>query len=249
MNVKWYGWMPDLPDGRDFQYTPKFLWFLPRRADLRSQMPAVYNQGELGSCTANAIAGAMQFLDVVQQKAAEMPSRLFIYYNERALEGTVGQDAGAMIRDGIKTVAKDGVCPEDNWLYDITQFTVKPSDDCYTVAAKEVALKYSRVATRLRSMRSTLAGGFPFVFGATLYDSFESDAVSQSGMVPMPDPKEQPVGGHAMLCVGYDDSQSQFMVRNSWGDDWGDKGYCYFPYAYLSNSNMVDDLWVIEQES
>ena len=123
-----YGWIPDLPDERDHIYAapPRFLSDLPPATDLRPHCPAVYDQGMLGSCTANAIGGAVEF-DRIKQKLADfVPSRLFIYYNERVIEGTVGSDSGAQLRDGIKSVASQGACPEPEWPYEIAKFTQKP---------------------------------------------------------------------------------------------------------------------------
>ena len=126
--VQRFGWVPDLPDARDFLYSAPedVLVALPKKVDLSAKMPPVYDQGQLGSCTANAIGAAFEFEQMKQQQKDFMPSRLFIYYNERAIEGTIDSDSGAMIRDGIKSVAKIGVCPEDTWPYDIARFTEKP---------------------------------------------------------------------------------------------------------------------------
>lgn len=243
-----YGWIPDLPDHRDHIYAapPAVLTALPPKADLRPECPAVYDQGDLGSCTANAIAGAIQF-DQLKQKLPNpfLPSRLFVYYNERVIEGTVTQDSGAMLRDGIKAIASDGVCPETEWRYAIDKFAVKPSEDCYKTALEHKALRYSRVVQTLSQMKGCLAAGYPFTIGFTVYDSFESDAVAKTGEVPMPSPKETAQGGHAVLVVGYDDEAQRFTVRNSWGPDWGIKGYFTIPYAYLTDSNLADDLWTI----
>src|SRR6266403_3711889 len=133
--IKRYGWIPDLPDQRDYLYAapPAFLRALPPRVDLRSKCPPVYDQGQLGSCTANAIGAAFQFNQKKEKLTSFVPSRLFIYYNERDMEGTVAQDAGAYIRDGIKSVNKLGACPEPLWPYDPSAYppnprlTLKPS--------------------------------------------------------------------------------------------------------------------------
>ena len=238
----------NLPDHRDHTYAApvQVLATLPPKIDLTPQCPTtVYNQGQLGSCTGNAIAGAIEF-DLLKQKKQDMiPSRLFIYYNERDIEGTVGEDSGAMIRDGIKSVAAQGVCSETEWPYDINNFTEKPQQKCYDDALKTTAKSYSRVLRTLNQMRGCLASGYPFVFGFSVYESFESEEVAKSGIVPMPTSKEQILGGHAVLAVGYDDSQHRFIVRNSWGDAWGMKGYFTIPYAYLLDGNLSDDFWTI----
>ena len=246
--IKRYGWIPDLPDQRDHVYTSPYAAgvALPSSVDLRPSCPPVYDQGQLGSCTANAIAGALEFDEMKESLASVvMPSRLFIYYNERAMEGTTATDSGAQIRDGIKTVTAQGACSESEWPYDITKFAVQPPANCYQDAPQNRALSYQRVSHSLNLMRACLASGYPFVFGMTVYESFESQAVAQSGQVPMPAPNEQSLGGHAVLAVGYDDTQQVFLVRNSWGASWGMQGYCTLPYAYLSDSNLTDDLWTI----
>jgi C1A family cysteine protease len=252
--VAGYGWIPDLPDHRDFVFAASrsILARLPKKIDLTDQCPAVYDQGEIGSCTANAIGGAIEF-DQMKQRLRDIfiPSRLFVYYNERAMENTVEEDAGAMIRDGVKSVAKEGVCPEKMWPYDPTPFppnprlAKKPSALCYKEASKHTAVRYQRISRNLSQMKGCLAAGYPFVLGFTVYESFESDDVARTGLMPMPSRKEHVLGGHAVLAVGYDDKQSRFRVRNSWGTSWGLAGYFTMPYAYLLDGNLSDDFWKI----
>jgi C1A family cysteine protease len=243
-----YGWVPDLPDQRDHLYaaTPEILAKLPPKKDLRSGCPAVYDQGQLGSCTANAISGAIQFDQKKQNIKVFMPSRLFVYYNERAMEGTVNSDAGAQIRDGIKSIASQGFCPEAEWPYDIQKFVDKPTPACYKDARKSEAVGYQRlVSTNLNQLKGCLASGYPFVLGFTVYESFESPQVAKTGTLNMPGSKEKVVGGHAVMAVGYDDSTQRFFVRNSWGKDWGLKGYFTMPYAYATDTNLADDFWTV----
>jgi C1A family cysteine protease len=205
----------------------------------------VYDQGQLGSCTANAIAGAIEFDLMKQNKNDFMPSRLFIYYNERAIEGTVDSDSGAQIRDGIKSVASQGDCPETSWPYDISKFADKPPQSCYDNAVQHKAVQYERTIRDLNQMKGCLASGYPFVFGFTVYQSFESQEVAQTGHASLPSSGEQAAGGHAVLAVGYDDSQNWFIVRNSWGTSWGMEGYFTLPYTYLINESLSDDFWTI----
>lgn len=242
-----FGWVPDLPDQRDFLYAAPapFQAKIPPSMDLRSQCPPVYDQGQLGSCTANAIGGAIEFDQRKQHTKEFVPSRLFIYYNERAIEGTINSDAGAQIRDGIKTVNKLGAPPETDWPYDIAAFTKKPPAKAYNDAAKHLVVMYQRLIQELNTLKGCVASGFPFVFGFTCYEAFESEQVAKSGILPMPGAGEKVVGGHAVLCVGYDDATQQFLVRNSWGDGWGMKGYFTIPYAYLTNPRLASDLWTI----
>jgi C1A family cysteine protease len=246
--IQRYGWIPDLPDQRDHVYAAPVVkpGVLPASVDLTRKCPAVYDQGQLGSCTGNAIAGAIQF-DKLKQRldGASVPSRLFIYFNERVIEGTVNSDSGAQIRDGIKAVAKLGVCGESLWPYDVEKFRVKPPKPCYLEAAKHTALDYQRLVQSPGQMKGCLAAGYPFVFGFTVYESFEGSAVAKTGTVPMPGPGEKVLGGHAVLAVGYSDRTERFIVRNSWGPDWGRKGYFTIPYAYLAESNLAADFWTI----
>ena len=244
---KWYGWLPDLPDQRDFSYSvirPR-LAAVPTKVDLRPRCPPVENQGAIGSCTANALVGALEFLELKGGCPLVDLSRIFVYYNERVIEGTVKEDSGAFLRDGIKSLAKQGVCPEKEWPYRVAGFTRKPNRKCYSDAKKHQITSYHRIST-LDDMRTCLADGFPFVFGFTVYEAFESAAVAKSGVLNLPGPKEKVVGGHAVMGVGYDDTQKQFIIRNSWDTDWGMKGYFTMPYDYLDPAkNLADDFWTI----
>lgn len=243
-----YGWVPDLPDHRDFLFAApvETIAALPTSVDLRPNCPPVYDQGQLGSCTANAIGGALQFEQVKQGLRSFIPSRLFIYYNERVIEGTVGTDSGAQIRDGVKSVGNIGACPETDWPYDIAQFAQKPPQvPAYRDAPLGKALLYHRVPQILGQMKGCLASGYPFVFGFTVYESFESNQVAQTGVAPMPAPGERVLGGHAVVAVGYEDKTQRFTARNSWGAGWGMNGYFTIPYAYLTDSNLADDFWTI----
>jgi C1A family cysteine protease len=248
MTPRRYGWIRDLPDHRDRCYTAEPPGFgpLPPSVDLRAGCPPVYDQGQLGSCTANAIAAALEFDRKKQGLPDFTPSRLFIYYNERAMEGTIASDSGAQIRDGIKSVATQGDCPEAEWPYDPAVFAVQPAAQCYADAVKYKAVQYAAVGQDERSVKTCLANGYPFVFGFTVFAAFESEPVAQTGQVPMPGLfAGPPQGGHAVLCVGYDDATSMFTVRNSWGPDWGDKGYFYMRYQYLLSDQYADDFWTI----
>jgi C1A family cysteine protease len=245
--IRRYGWIPDQPDQRDHLYAApaQFLAALPPSADLRRRCPAVYNQGQLGSCTANAIGGAIEF-DRLKQKLPDfVPSRLFIYYNERVIEGTVRSDSGAMIRDGIKSVASQGVCPEPEWPYVIKKFATKPTVRAYADALLDRAISYQSLVQDMNQMKGCLASGYPFIFGFTVYQSFESQTVARTGHAPMPGWSERPVGGHAVMAVGYDDANQWFLCRNSWGSAWGMKGYFTLPYSYLIQPGLSSDFWTI----
>lgn len=243
-----YGWIPDLPDHRDILYAAPHdtLQVLPPRVDLRPKCPPVVDQGQLGSCTANALAGAVGFTQMKEGlRLVFAPSRLFIYYNERAMEGTVNSDSGAQLRDGIKSVATRGVCPEAQWPYDIAKFADPPSAACYQTALAHRALRYQRLVQQLNQMKGCLASGYPFVFGFTVYQSFESAQVAQTGHAPLPQPGEAALGGHAVAGVGYDDAHQWFICRNSWGAGWGMQGYFTLPYTYLAQRELSSDFWTI----
>jgi C1A family cysteine protease len=241
-----YGWTPDLPDQRDIMFGAirRISKTLPKKVDLRESCSPVEDQGNLGSCTANALVGLLEYLEIIDKVSFTDLSRLFVYYNERVIEHSVNQDSGAMLRDGIKTLAKQGVCTEARWPYLISQFTKKPTPTCYKEALNRQIISYQRLATT-DEMRACLADKFPFVFGFSVYESFESQEVAKTGVVPMPKVGEKQLGGHAVLAVGYDDAKKQFIVRNSWGPKWGIAGYFMMPYKYLASRNLSDDFWTV----
>lgn len=242
------GWVPDRPDPRDHIKALSFeesTATLPLEHSLRSKMPKVYDQGQLGSCTANAIGGAVQFQQMKEKEVegANVPSRLFIYWNERELEGTTSSDAGAMIRDGMKVIGSVGAPPEADWPYDINKFSVKPPAQAFGDALKYTAT-YGRVTQSTHSLKASTYFGRPVVFGFTVFDSFEE--IGSDGIMPMPDLNNESVlGGHAVLIVGYKmiDNQVYFEVRNSWGPDWGDGGYFWMPAAFAISPDYCDDFW------
>jgi C1A family cysteine protease len=257
------GWIPDIPDRRDHLYAAPVvtLRHLPQAVDLRGQFPRVpFDQGQVGSCTANAIAGAIEF-DRVKEKFRPdfVPSRLFIYYNERVREHSVNSDAGAMLRDGIKTVHKQGFCPEEVWPYDgrlpadqggpNTRVFESPPAAVYQTASGYRATSYLRIVQNLGQMKGCLAAGYPFVLGFTCYDSLMSDQTARTGDIPLPADDESVIGGHAVLAVGYDESRRVFLIRNSWGTGWGDGGYGTIPYAYLVDGQLSQDFWTIRTTS
>ena len=243
---EWYGWLPDLPDHRDLLYSaikPKAVR-LPASVDLRGGCSPVENQKTLGSCTAHALVGALEFLELKAGTPFTDLSRLFVYYNERVIEGSVNSDSGAFLRDGIKSLAKQGVCEEKAWPYKVTTFKRKPKPACYTAAKNHVITSYHRLSS-VDEMRACLAEGFPFVFGFTVYEAFESATVGRTGVLNMPAPDEKNVGGHAVMAVGYDDAKRRFLIRNSWDTDWGQAGYFTMPYDYLADGKLADDFWTI----
>jgi C1A family cysteine protease len=239
-----YGWHPDLPDARDHFYSAPVPKALPPAVDLRPNCPPVYNQGELGSCTANAIAAAVEFDRKKENLTDFVPSRLFIYYNERVMEGHVPYDSGAQIRDGIKSVAKIGAPPDADWPYDIAKFADQPPAKAYADAKLDRALRYQRLVNYLQQLQGCLASGYGFVFGFTVYESFESPTMAKTGVMPMPAPSEKKIGGHAVMAVGYDNASRMMIVRNSWGPGWGKAGYFMMPYEFIISPNC-SDFWTI----
>lgn len=215
---------------------------IPQNVDLRSKFGPIYDQGLLGSCTANALCGLITY-----NNPTFFGSRLFLYYNERKLENNIPDDTGAYLSDGILSLEKYGICLESDWPYIISQFAVKPPDQCYIDALNHRAIKVSNINNNLTDMKHNLINGSPFVVGIQVYSSFESALVTQTGLVPMPTISDTLLGGHAVVCVGYDDDKQHWIIRNSWGINWGDKGYFYLPYDYLVNSSLTSDLWCIDK--
>ena len=219
---------------------------LPAMVDLREHLTDIEDQGDVGSCTANALAGALEYLEKRVDGREGRVSRLFIYWNERDFEGKTREDGGACIADGIKALREDGACSEDTWSYDKHMVFRKPNDEAYEEAIEHCIDEAHRVKIDLHDMRHCLAEGYPFVFGLQIYDAFQHDGAHGRIRTPDPDSHEH-CGGHAMLCVGYSDEDQVFVVRNSWGPDWGDGGYCYIPYDYMTNPHFCHDAWTIRK--
>jgi C1A family cysteine protease len=255
-----FGWVPDLPDHRDLVYSAplQHLQQPPPSVDLRPQFAfAPYDQGPIGSCTANAIAAAIQFDRAKMNKTPDFtPSRLFIYYNERSMEHSIPADAGAQIRDGIKSVAKQGACKEATWPYQPTPADpqthlfpphsppdTKPPAAAYHEAEVYRAMAYFRVPQSLAQMKGCLVEGFPFVLGFSVYENIYDAHGNPVTVLPMPQGSQ--IGGHAVLVVGYDDAKQLFTIRNSWGTGAQDHGHFYMPYAYATNPSLADDFWTV----
>jgi C1A family cysteine protease len=218
---------------------------IPDSVDLRevSSMPPVYDQGKIGSCTANALCSAFAF-----EHPGFLGSRLFLYYNERVLDNNISSDSGATLADGIKTLTTHGLCPESDWPYDETKFATKPPDSAYVEALNHKTVKVYNVPYNLSDMQATLASGIPFVVGIKIFSSFESPSVAKTGIVSMPKRKKKDkfLGGHAVLVCGYNNATQMWTLKNSWGPSWGDKGYFYLPYKYLLKPKLSADFWAIE---
>jgi C1A family cysteine protease len=242
--IKGFGWRPDLPDHRDYRLKLVKPRRLPTSFRLTANMPDIFDQGQLGSCVGNAVAAALQF-DRRVQKLTDFPlSRLMIYWDARSIEGTTSQDAGCEIRDAIKSVAKLGAANEALWPYNISKFAKKPPAAAYKQGLETQAIEYLAVDQTADAIRAALFAGYPVVFGFACYESLESDAVAKSGNLPMPKKGEAVIGGHAVVCVGWD-TKGRWVVRNSWGTGWGQKGYFTMPQQYLLDNNLSDDFWVV----
>lgn len=252
-----YNWRKQPNDHRDWVFhAPNQLGIrdIPSNVSLYSKCPAIFDQGQLGSCTGNAIAGMWDYLELNYPGIENFvpsqfvpASRLFIYYSEREREGHANVDSGAYIRDGLWALNQIGCCDENIWPYDLNQFANRPSQAAYDQASNHKTQAYYIIINDTQ-MKLCLSMGYPFVFGFYVFPSFETDAVAHSGIVPMPSPYETPVGGHAVMCVGYDEVGQRFLCRNSWGINWGIPsmpGYFWMPYRYVVNPNLASDFWMV----
>jgi C1A family cysteine protease len=241
---KGLGYIPDLMDFRDYKLSaiepPKAT--LPAKVDLRPLGIPVYDQGNLGSCTANASGVMFRYIDK-QDGGNENPSRLYIYYESRKMEGWQAQDSGAYLRDTLKVLASEGAAPEEDWPYDISKFALVPPQKAYNDAKAHLALVYASVDQNLNAMQSCLASGFPLILGFSLFTNFYS--IGSDGLMRMPSGNLE--GGHAVTLVGYLSDSKRFIALNSWGTQWGDGGFFYPPFDYFTNPDLADDLWTIRK--
>jgi uncharacterized caspase-like protein len=241
------GQIPDAPDPSDgiYQPDPATLAALPPSVDWRPLCPEVYDQGQIGSSIAQAIAGGLEFSRRRQGAEVFTPSRLFIYYVAREAVGTQGDDAGATYREALRAVNRYGAPPEAEWPYLTEKFAQRPPRRVYQEATRHAAIAYKRVRGQPEQVKACLAEGYPVLLGFPVYNSFLSSQVAQTGRVPVPDDNESLVGGHAVMIVGYDDSEEAFIVRNSWGKGWGADGFFFLPYAYTFARGRSEDFWTV----
>jgi C1A family cysteine protease len=238
------GWQRQKPDPRDFRLALAAPGKLPATVDLAPFTYPILNQGSLGSCTANAIATAMTFAKRKESKEF-LPSRLFIYYNEREMINTVNEDSGAYIRDGFKSINSKGAPKESAWPYVIKNFTQRPPEAAYVQALANQSIKYYSLYPSVEEVKQALAAGFPVVFGFDVFRSFWKISKSKPTM-PMPKAGEVLDGGHAVIAVGYSNRRKAFKIQNSWGEKWGAGGFFWMPYIYISDTEYTSDFWVLE---
>jgi len=232
-----------LPDHRDLRYSHLLLGapqiHMPSSADVSHWCSPVEDQGQMGSCSGHALAGAREFRLIKAAKPFTRLSRLFAYWGERVLEHTTGQDAGANLRDGMKALAKWGIPEEALWPYLPENLLKPPTTEAYAEAARHKIRQYVALEN-LAEIRHCLASGEIVVGGIVVFESMESAQAAAGGMIPMPGPAEAVMGGHAIDFVGYDDAKRLVKFRNSWGTGWGDHGYGYLHYDYFTNGYAFD---------
>ena len=272
--VRGMGWLPDWPDIRDYTpehalvapllakarlRTPRKR--LPAAADLRAWCPPVEDQGRIGSCTANAGVALVEYFERRASGKHVDASRLFLYKATRNLAKLRG-DSGAYLRSTMGALVLFGVPPEEFWPYAEGSFDEEPPAFCYAFAANYRTMSYfsldppgTKPAALIEGIKTYLAGGVPSMFGFTVYNSI--DQAGADGAIPFPGAKEKVSGGHAIVAVGYDDAKKirnrekgaketvgAFLIRNSWGEGWGDNGYGWLPYDYVS-AGLAEDWWTL----
>jgi C1A family cysteine protease len=234
---------PSLPDIRDYIYRSDSTEVLRESVDLREWDTIVESQYDLGSCSSNALTNAYELcVNRLYPEYFTHLSRLFIYYNTRAEYGDIQKDDGIFLRDGLKSLAKFGVCTESLWPYDTEKFDDRPTNECYEDAKKRTILKYQKLISTYY-ITEVLNSNKPVVFGMEIYDSF-MDLNERISTVHFPSRKERSLGGHAMCMVGYDLEKRLFLAKNSFGTSWGDKGYCWIPFDYIKQEGY--DIWTFD---
>jgi C1A family cysteine protease len=235
-----WGWVGDIPDVRDNKAGIR-KYHIHSKVDLRDKMPEVYTQGVSGSCTVDAVCGMLHFLQSFEL------SRLFVYYNLRKLNGCVGYNSSCSIRQTLKSINAKGACTVDRWPYHSAYFSAAPSSDCYSNARLAGSISYKRLSGCIKELKMCLSTGIPFVFGYSVYSSFEDPTLWNPKIDEMPTPnpnKETLLGGGCSMAVGYSDKRKCFIIRNNRGSEWGLSGYFFMPYTFIT-STQCRDFWTI----
>jgi C1A family cysteine protease len=250
-----YGWKRQRIDQRDKKYTLRRLASsFPPAFSTRAKQPPIMDQGDLGACTGfgNKRVAQYALMKIPAQSNIDL-SALFIYYCERMLDGTISQDSGANIRDGIKALAQYGACEEAIWPYVVSAFASAPPRNAFINALQFEALTYENLDSNglpvtEQALKDALMADHPVVYGQDLYACFEGPQTAATGIVQMPQPSEQYLGGHCTVITGWDDNYKGlgpfYEVANSWGSSWGDQGYFWMPRAYIQ-SRLASDFWVL----
>lgn len=239
-----FGWRRDKPDPRDIIYAPrKKRGVSASSIDLRKSgfFPPIFNQGRSQSCTGVAVADVLEYGRRKQNLTSIDPSKLFIYYNSRIIENDVDKDEGAELRNVMKSLVDYGAAPELLWPFNENKVKEKPPEPAYVEAKKNIIKKYMRIPTEKRAIIAVLSRDMPIAFGISCFENFDTAKTAEDGMIPMPSGSHK--GDHAMVCVGY--NGTHFIVRNSWGSQWGDNGHCYIPEAYMLQDSLSGDYWSI----
>jgi len=245
-----YRFKEPAPDAKQFVHSASGIAQLPPKVDLRPFMTSVEDQRQTNSCSANATAGAYEYLMKRHLGEASYDvSRMFMYFNARAAAGEAITDDGAALSDVIQGLQQNGACSEETWPFAEENVNDEPDAQAFDEASEFLVEDVQQIPTELEAWKTSLAMGNPIIFGLKLFGSF--DKQRKPGLVPAPSAAEAQRashGGHAMLCVGYSDADNVFVVRNSWGAGWGDKGYCYIPYSYVMNDDYnFGDSWTIHR--
>lgn len=250
--VRCYGWRPSLPDARDIHADPSEIPILDEVDPRGEYMTPIYDQLHLGSCTANAVAAAIDADRIVEDNDPIFPSRLAIYWLERFIEHQPpNADTGAMGRDGFKAARKYGVIPEKDLPYTDDKSSHEFTDDPRKLASWEpdhwhLADRYKTVPRSLSAFKRVLSNRQTIAFGFRVPQSFESEEMARTGIMAPPDERELTEDGHEVLAVGYLKEEPHYcLIRNSWGSDWGIEGYFLMPWTWLLDPMFSGDLRTI----
>lgn len=240
-----YNLQPQKEDKRDYIYEPHTLEIPSTHflSDVQMVSCPILDQGSLGSCLSNATYALFYIISVSKISL----SRLQLYMTNRAIDGSsLTEDTGATVRGCMKAISKYGLCNEKIWSYDILNFDKLAPSEAFKNLYQLTKFVYTFIKQDLKSIKEVLVSDKPILIGIAIYSSFESTNATNYGVIPMPNTtKEELLGGHAILLVGYDDKTKVFKFQNSWGVEWGDKGYGYIPYDYVTDNNLAFDLCTV----